>query len=183
MRKTLFALTLATAAMAGPATANENIALHVKVTNGQKVLVDTTLLTTAGEQAQARIGKDIKYVSSTTTYARAKTDKGLPAPPAERTYGTVFDGVEISVTPELTGTGATDKVVLRTRVSLSRLKKMDHAGEGQGRIDLPEAESFRTQSNSAVAWGAPQVITYKAADKEGADDYRIEVTPGHSQVN
>lgn len=186
MRNILLATCLILGAAAAPAHASENISLHVKVTNGSKVLVDTTLLTTPGAPAQARVGSDIRYVSSTTVYSRGKgsspgSKKGTPVdlPPAERTYATLFDGVDITVSPEplAEAVGSPAKVLLRTRVSLSRLNGMEHAGEGDARIDLPSVQNFRTQSNSVVAWGSPQVISYKSAGDEAADDYRIEVTP------
>ncbi|MDQ1090672.1 hypothetical protein QE400_000085 [Xanthomonas sacchari] len=182
MRYALLLFGLA-AAIVGPARAAEHIALHVKVTNGDTVLMDGILNTLAGEEAHSRVGTEIGYVKSVKTFARANSAIALEAQPPERTYDKVFDGVEISVTPGLTGTDAANKVLLHTRVSVSRLKKMDHAGQGDIRIDLPDVQSLRAQTDAAVAWGTPQVITSKGTGKDGDEDYRIEVTPRRSQAN
>ncbi|OCG82132.1 hypothetical protein LMG667_19755 [Xanthomonas euvesicatoria] len=167
MRSIILALALTLATQV--AAASDNLSLNIKVVKDGETLADNTLSAVYGEQSSFRLGRNIEYTGSAQIEHNSKKGPGTVI----EKKATVFDGMEIKVTPTESSNPSSEGVYLLTEANISKVLRINEFSSGGAKIQQPVVDAFATKQKVRVAFGSAQVLK----GQSGNASYEVEITP------
>ncbi|MGX9960672.1 hypothetical protein ACW0US_18140 [Xanthomonas euvesicatoria] len=145
------------------------MSVHVKVLQDGKMLAEGTMHTVFGGESLLRLGREIEYTSS----ASMQIDPSAISEPWKTQKATVFDGIEIKVTPTEASDHSGRNVLLLSEAHFMNVRHLRDSTVAGATIQLPEVDDFHTKQTARVQLGGTQVLGVHT----GKAFFAVEITP------